>query len=116
MIDWLIDTLVANSLLMALVLLIRGPVRRQFGATVTYGLWVIPALRLMMPPVITTVERAAPIDGPLSLNSLHSSQAAVTPIAASGLLQQSGPWEAWVIAAWLAGAAAMLAWGFLVYR
>ena len=55
--EWLADTLVATSLLMALVLLVRDPVRRQFGPAAAYGLWLIPALRLLMPPLTETVER-----------------------------------------------------------
>ena len=51
MTDWLIGTLLATSGLILLVLLIREPVRKHFGARVAYGLWLIPALRLVMPPL-----------------------------------------------------------------
>lgn len=46
---WLIDTLIATSLLMALVLLIRRPVARHFGPRLTYALWLIPVARLFIP-------------------------------------------------------------------
>ena len=113
MIDWLGDTLLATSLLMALVLLVREPVRRQFGPAVAYGLWIIPILRLMMPPLITTVERAAPAAAPISFDTLRS---AVVPAAQPTLLEQLGGWQEVAIAAWLTGAAGMLVWGFLMYR
>ena len=49
MIDWLLGTLLATSALIVLVLLVREPVRRHFGARVAYGLWLIPVARLLMP-------------------------------------------------------------------
>jgi beta-lactamase regulating signal transducer with metallopeptidase domain len=55
--DWLIGTLLATSGLILLVLLVREPVRRHFGARVAYGLWLIPASRLLMPTLTETVER-----------------------------------------------------------
>ena len=48
MIDWLVGTLLATSGLILLVLLVREPVRRHFGARVAYGLWLIPAARLLI--------------------------------------------------------------------
>lgn len=49
--SWAIDALLASALLMAAVLLVREPVRRQFGAEVAYTLWALPVLRLALPPV-----------------------------------------------------------------
>jgi len=115
MIDWLGDTLIATSLLMAVVLIVREPVRRHFGPAVTYGLWIVPALRLMMPPLITTIERTAPAARPLTVHALQA-QPAVAPAAAPSLLEQVGGWHAVAISAWLAGAAAMLLGGLLTYR
>ena len=57
MTGWLLGTLLATSGLILLVLLIREPVRRHFGARVAYGLWLIPAARLLMPTLTQTVER-----------------------------------------------------------
>lgn len=51
MIGWVVESLLATSLLMLLVLAVRGGVRRSFGSTVTYALWALPALRLVMPPL-----------------------------------------------------------------
>ena len=48
---WIVDALIASTLLMAAVLLARGPVRRAFGAQVAYALWALPALRLLLPPL-----------------------------------------------------------------
>lgn len=51
MISWAVETLVATTLLMLLVLAIRNPVRRAFGPGVAYALWALPALRLLLPPM-----------------------------------------------------------------
>src|SRR3546814_13331973 len=39
------------ALLVLAVLLIRKPFARHFGARLTYSLWLIPALRLILPPL-----------------------------------------------------------------
>ena len=59
MTEWLSDTLLATSALLLLVLLIRGPVARHFGAGTAYFLWALPAARLLMPTL--TKEVAAPV-------------------------------------------------------
>lgn len=51
MIAWAIEALAASTLLMLLVLVVRGPVRRSFGAEVAYALWLLPAIRLVLPPL-----------------------------------------------------------------
>ena len=71
MTDWLVGTLLATSGLMVLVLLLREPVRRHFGARVAYGLWLIPAARLLMPTITQTIERPM---GPAVTPRLMSTQ------------------------------------------
>jgi beta-lactamase regulating signal transducer with metallopeptidase domain len=51
MIDWAVETLLATSLLMAAVLLLRNPVARLFGPRAAYALWLAPAVRLLLPPM-----------------------------------------------------------------
>lgn len=112
MIDWLAATFLATSLLMALVLLVREPVRRLFGPAAAYGLWLIPALRLLMPTLTTTVERTVPAARPLSITASHSPAPLLAPITGPSMIN----WEVWAVSAWLAGASAMLLCGFYVYR
>ena len=69
MTGWLLGTLLATSALILLVLLIREPVRRRFGSRVAYGLWLIPAARLLMPTLTQTVERTVPSQAPMSSNA-----------------------------------------------
>lgn len=48
---WVVETLLATTLLMLAVLALRGPVRRAFGSSVAYALWALPLLRMMLPPL-----------------------------------------------------------------
>ena len=114
MIDWLADTLVATSLLMALVLLLREPMRRQFGPAVAYSLWLIPVLRMMMPPLTRTVERIVPATDPIAATPLSAGPHPMQPLAAAAAT--TGGWENLAISLWLAGAGALLLCGLLIYR
>ena len=51
MIGWALETFVATTLLMLLVLAIRAPVRKAFGPGVGYALWLLPVLRMALPPL-----------------------------------------------------------------
>ncbi|WP_419724210.1 M56 family metallopeptidase [Sphingomonas sp. HT-1] len=51
MIGWWIETLLASTLLMLLVLVLRAPVRKAFGLQIAYALWVLPAVRMLLPPL-----------------------------------------------------------------
>ena len=51
MTPWLVQTLVGTTLAMLGVLALRAPVARLFGARVAYALWLLPALRLVLPPL-----------------------------------------------------------------
>lgn len=116
MTDWLAETFLATSMLMALVLVVRAPVRRQFGPAAAYGLWLIPALRMVMPPLVSTVERTVPESAPLALGLPQTARPSVVPAAEPGLLEQLGGWEMPAVSLWLAGAVAMLLCGLLLYR
>ena len=45
------DTLVTTAILVLLVLIVRKPFARHFGPRLTYALWAVPALRLVLPPL-----------------------------------------------------------------
>lgn len=51
MIAWTIQTLIASSILMAIVLMLRAPVSRAFGARSAYALWLLPVLRMILSPL-----------------------------------------------------------------
>lgn len=113
MTEWLIDTLIATSALMVLVLVLRGPVGARFGARAAYALWLIPAARFFMPPVVRTIERAGPVRG--SGIALPREVAPLAPAAPETLIDQVGGWEQIGLAVWLAGAALMLAHAMNAY-
>jgi beta-lactamase regulating signal transducer with metallopeptidase domain len=110
MIAWLIETLVAVTLLMAMVLLLRGPVARSFGAGWAYALWAVPALRLVLPPL----PQLAP-DHFLPPVVLFIPTAAEM---AAPLPAQAGPgqWVPFMLAMWGGGAVIFLVWQWLGYR
>ncbi|SEH17057.1 Signal transducer regulating beta-lactamase production, contains metallopeptidase domain [Sphingopyxis sp. YR583] len=70
------DTLVTTGVLVLLVLLVRKPFARHFGPRLTYALWAVPGLRLMLPPlpfadpVIVMSEPTVPamVDAPVGLS------------------------------------------------
>jgi bla regulator protein BlaR1 len=51
MIAWIVETVIATTLLMLLVLVIRKPVSRNFGPNIAYALWLLPVLRMFLPPL-----------------------------------------------------------------
>lgn len=48
---WVLDTFTYTGALIALVLLVRRPVARHFGPQLAYALWLLPLLRLVLPPI-----------------------------------------------------------------
>lgn len=115
MTDWLVDTLVATSALILLVLIVREPVRRQFGATAAYSLWLIPAARMAMPPITQTVERIVPAAEPVVVTPLALAQFAPA-VSDPSLIERLGGWPTLLLSLWATGAILFLALGFLRYH
>jgi beta-lactamase regulating signal transducer with metallopeptidase domain len=120
MIDWLLGTFVATSVLIILVLLIREPVRRHFGARVAYGLWLIPAARLLMPTLTRTVERQVPHTTPIQpfVPSVLAEPKLLQSVegADPSLIEQFGGWPLLLGAVWLGVALALLLKGTADFR
>ena len=118
MTDWLLGTLLATSGLIVLVLLVRETVRRHFGARIAYGLWLIPAARLMMPTLTQTVERSASTPTAFLAPQVAVEPmllAAVTP-AEPSLIEQLGGWPTILLTLWLGGAIGLFAARMLAFR
>jgi bla regulator protein blaR1 len=118
--DWLLGTLLATSGLIVLVLLLREPVRRHFGARVAYGLWLIPAARLLMPTITETVERPLPVD---FAPRIMQSQVIAEPMLMSGVaspessfIEQAGGWPILLLVLWLGVAVGLFAARILAFR
>ncbi len=118
MTGWAIEAMLASALLMLAVIVLRGPVRRAFGARVAYALWAMPALRLLLPPLpagwrgeaLPTLPLAEPII--ISLGRPVATLPVETSAHAIG-------WPPVALAIWLGGAALLLAWqavGYLRFR
>ncbi|HEU0310947.1 MAG TPA: M56 family metallopeptidase [Sphingomicrobium sp.] len=120
MTDWLLGTLLATSGLFVLVLLIREPVRRHFGARVAYGLWLIPAARLLMPTITMTVERTvtAPAPSPHFVPEVSIEPMLLATIAAPEptLIEQLGGWPTILLILWLGGALGLFAARMLAFH
>ncbi|HEX8387847.1 MAG TPA: M56 family metallopeptidase, partial [Sphingomonas sp.] len=109
MISCPVDTLIASALLMAVVLLIRVPVRRAFGPSVAYALWALPAIRMVLPPLPEELRQggATPITQASEL--VYAAMAAPAPVAAPVI--EGVDWNAFAVFAW-----AVVAGGFLLFH
>jgi beta-lactamase regulating signal transducer with metallopeptidase domain len=110
-IAWLLEAFVTTTILLLLVLALRGPVARAFGAGWAYALWAVPAVRLVLPalPQLTPDIQ------------LPAAAALVPAVAVGGtapLPASPGPidWAPLILALWAGGAVIFLACQWLSYR
>jgi bla regulator protein blaR1 len=113
MIGWAIETLIASTILMLVVLAIRGPVARHFGPHIAYGLWLLPALRMLLPPL---PEEVAPtplhiLPAPIDIEALLAMPMPTDPVADAGV-----NWPLLLAGLWGIGALAFLGWHIWSYR
>ena len=127
MIGWLVETLVASTLLMGLVLLLRDRTAAAFGARTAYLLWLLPIARMLLPrlpgfghaPVTLDLALVPPdhADFPPSGDVLPHGPAAAAmvppPHAIDGVIQYL-PLLALMV--WLGGAILFFAWQIGLYR
>ncbi|MEO1729129.1 MAG: M56 family metallopeptidase [Pseudomonadota bacterium] len=132
---FLFDTLVWTAALIALVLVLRRPVTRWFGAPMAYALWCLPMLRLLLPP-IELPSWLAPVEEPVAVSpevagelmvALGSDVATQVPLVAQAPAPEPTLYEAAyhaflslplteiALTAWLGGAAVFLYLRFSAY-
>jgi len=126
MIAWVIETFVATTLLMLLVLAIRKPVSRHFGPNIAYALWALPVLRLALPPLPeswrasaeTPVAAASEVITYYMVDPITVPQAAATTASATATLPvEAAPidWLPIVVGIWAVGALAFLAYHLVAH-
>ncbi len=111
MTSWLISNMIWASAAMLLVLAIRRPFAALFGAGPAYALWLVPALRLVMPPLpgLRAVELPDLIPPPTVILIAEDLAAPVPPAGGPG------QWVPLLLALWAAGAACFLLWQIWTY-
>lgn len=114
------DTLVTTGLLVAAILLIRKPFARHFGPRLTYMLWLVPALRLFLPPLpLADPVPPVPAIEPTAMEAAHQLVLAevvdVAPAAAEPLwtLPDLLPY---LFTAWAVGFVAVLVAAMAAHR
>jgi bla regulator protein BlaR1 len=114
--SWLVEALVASSVLMVVVLLLRRPVRKAFGADVAYGLWLLPVLRLALPPLPAAWHEAAV--APVLRATEQMSVLLIDPVGEGvSVATPSYAWLAPVLALlWIVGAGGFVVWHALVHH
>lgn len=117
MTDWLLDTLIWTAALIALVLVIRRPVARWFGAQAAYALWAVPLLRLALPP-LTLPAWMAPVEPVAPVAAAPETMFIVVEPAMAAEAAPMFPFTLVevVLAAWLAGVVTFLFLRFRAYR
>lgn len=116
------DTLLTTALLVVAVLLVRKPFARHFGPRLTYGLWAIPALRLVLPPLPFADPVAAPVAVPVEAAPVETGAVLALPVDAVALTEASAPaWTfadimPWLALLWAAGMAVVIGAAMLSHR
>ncbi len=105
MTQWLMDTFVWTSALIALALVLRRPVARYFGPQVAYALWVLPLLRLAMPPLVLPASFRPATDNQAGEAAALILADAPAAVAVSGFTLTD-----LILPLWLGGAVLFLVW------
>ena len=101
---WLAGNLIWTAAAFLLVLAVRRPVARLFGAGTAYALWLLPPLRLFLPPLPTL---GAPFPDYAPVVDIAVSVEAAAGGAGSG---SAGGWLVLLHALWAAGGLVFAVW------
>ncbi|MBJ7440783.1 MAG: peptidase M56, BlaR1, partial [Sphingopyxis sp.] len=105
------DTMLTTALLVLAVLLIRKPFARHFGPRLAYSLWLIPALRMVLPPLPFADPVAEPDSGEIMLVAVDAPMTVSATPAWS--IVEAMPY---VFILWAMGMTAVLAMALLSHR
>lgn len=98
----MVDSALSASLLILLVLAVRGFVARQFGARAAYALWLAPLARLLAPVAGLWPATGGPVADGSGTGPMPEIVIARVPAAGSS------DWTYWALVLWAAGATAYL--------
>ena len=122
MIAWTVETFVATTLLMLLVLAVRKPVSRHFGPNIAYALWALPVLRLALPPLPESWRASAetPVAAASEVITYYIVDPVTVPEAAAASTTvpiEAAPfdWLPVIAAIWAVGALAFLAYHLIAH-
>ena len=125
--NWfLFDTLLWTGALLALVMLLRRPVARHFGAGAAYALWFLPLARLVIPPFTlpTWMRPLAQTAQETEMEAMAFDASGVAPaISDAGMMAPAATtsteipfdWLTPLLLLWLGGALVMLVRRFWLY-
>lgn len=121
MIAWALETFVATTLLMLLVLAIRAPVRKVFGAHMAYALWLLPVARLLLPPLPQSwrEQAAAPVAAAGEVITYYIVEPIAGPAEPTAMAAAPGASIDWLMLGmigWAVGAAIFLAYHLIAHR
>ncbi|MFC3442251.1 M56 family metallopeptidase [Sphingobium rhizovicinum] len=114
---WIAETLIATTLLMALVMMLRRPVARWLGAGAAYMLWALPLARMLMPALPEELDPS-----PLHQAVDQAGLADLLAMPAAAPMEAAAPSMPWLeigIAVWFIGMVAFLivqAVGYVRFR
>jgi beta-lactamase regulating signal transducer with metallopeptidase domain len=109
MIVWMVQSMVAATLLMMLVLAVRRPVAELFGAQWAYALWLLPVLVPLLPPIPSFLPAAA---APVTIIIPDMALASASAAAAAPAQDVGGSADLMLmlLALWAGGAIAFAVW------
>ncbi|MFM6931645.1 MAG: M56 family metallopeptidase [Novosphingobium sp.] len=111
MTGFVFDTLLFTAVLIALVLVLRRPMARQFGPQAAYALWALPLLRLLLPPIELPASMAPVAESAAAAETVVVYAAgAPLPVAEAGI-----DWATITFTVWAAGAVLFLVWRTVTY-
>jgi len=115
----LFPALIASTVLMLFVLLVRRPVTRLFGARLAYALWALPAIRLLLPPLpgwtpVFAPDRWLPSPSPVAVEMVAVPADALP--AAGPAVADAPDLLAMLAGVWAVGALLWFGWQLLRYH
>ena len=107
---WFLQNMAWATAVMLLVLALRRPVARLFGAGPAYALWLLPMLRLLAPP-LPSLSPDLPLPAPPETLVVWAGDGGPLPAAGGAEV-----WLPWLVALWAAGSIVFILWQWLGYR